>query len=263
MSSSTRSETYGAPRIHAELRQAHGVRVGRKRVARLMRQLGLAGRLPAREAAPHDDPAIAAARRRRTWSVAASPPSGPNELWLADITYLPTRRGLALPRRRDGRLQPPGRRLVDARRPARPSWSCDALAMALARRRPEPGLVHHSDRGLAVHLARLRPDAARGRHRVSHGLGGDCYDNAVARASSPRSRTSSSTAAAGTPATQARLAVFSYIETFYNSIRLHSSLGYLSPAAFEERAAALGRPPATAGAASLGYDRSSKVESVH
>ena len=138
-------ETYGAPRVHAELRETHGVRVGRKRVARLMRQLELEGisRRGKRRRTTIPDPAAAPAPdlvgRRFT-------AARPNELWLADITYLPTREGwlfLALV------LDAFSRRIVgwSMRDDLKAELVVDALGMAVTRRKPPAGVVHHSDRG--------------------------------------------------------------------------------------------------------------------
>ncbi len=138
-------ETYGAPRVHAELRGAHEVRIGRKRVARLMRQLELEGisRRGKRRRTTIPDPAAAPAPdlvgRRFT-------AARPNELWLADITYLPTREGwlfLAVV------LDAFSRRIVgwSMRDDLKTELVVDALGMAVTRRKPAAGVVHHSDRG--------------------------------------------------------------------------------------------------------------------
>src|SRR5215218_1475217 len=145
-------ETYGAPRVHAELRKAHGVRVGRKRVARLMRQLELEGisRRGKRRRTTIPDPAAAPAPdlvgRRFT-------AARPNQLWLADITYLPTREGwlfLALV------LDAFSRRIVgwSMRDDLKAELVVDALGMAVTRRKPPAGVVHHSDRGSQLQFNR-------------------------------------------------------------------------------------------------------------
>jgi putative transposase len=139
-------QTYGVPRIHAELADDYGLRVGRKRVARLMRQLGLAGvsrrgkrryrtTIPAKEAPAAPDLV------RRSFQA-----TGPNRLWVADITYVSTWEGylfLACV------IDAWSRRIVgwSMRDDLKAELVVDALGMALTRRRPQPGLVHHSDRG--------------------------------------------------------------------------------------------------------------------
>jgi putative transposase len=223
-------ETYGSPRVHAELRDAHGIRVGRKRVARLMRQLELEGisRRGKRRCTTIPDPAAAPAAdlvgRRFT-------AARPNELWLADITYLPTREGwlfLAVV------LDAYSRRIVgwSMRDDLKAELVVDALGMAVTRRKPPAGVVHHSDRGSQYTSlafgATLRESGAGCEHRPTRRrlrqrrLRKRHLDNQelIKR----RSWTSRD---------QARLAVFSYIETFYNPRRRHSALGYRSPVEFE------------------------------
>ena len=155
-----RRGTYGAPRIHAELRAA-GRRHGRKRVARLLRRAGLAG-VPRRRRRPRTtvaDPAATPApnRAQRDFRVLA-----PDRLWLAAITYVPTEEGglyLAAV------LDACSRRVVGWAMAdhLRTELVLDALALALAARRPAAGLVQHSDRGLSIDVAGLRPAPAGGR----------------------------------------------------------------------------------------------------
>jgi putative transposase len=221
---------YGSPRIHADLRLAHGICVGRKRVERLMREAGISGMV----------------RRKRGRTTISVPgvrvaddlverrfrPSAPNVLWVADVTYLRTWEGwlyLAA--------------VQDAYSRAIVGWSMaehmrselvvDALEMAVARRRPAPGLIHHSDQGsqyVSLAFGQAARDAGIAR---SMGSKGDCYDNAVAesffatlkkelvhRRSWPTRRELSSE-------------VFDYIEAFYNRVRRHSTLAMLSPLQFE------------------------------
>ncbi len=228
--------TYGVPRIHAEL-AADGVTVGRKRVSRLMRRAGIEG----------------ISRRGRAWTTrrdrdARPAPDlverdfgapGPDQLWVADITYVPTWAGflyLAV--------------VVDA-------WSRRVVGWAMANHlRTElvtgqrstwrwgsggaPGVIHHSDHralskytsiafGLRCREAGVQP---------SMGSVGDCYDNAMAESffatlecellDRVRFRTQS----------EATIAIFDFIEGFYNPRRRHSALGYLSPIEFERAQAA-------------------------
>ena len=227
--------TYGAPRVHAELR-ATGTRVGRRRVARLMRLAGLAGRAPRRSrrtTVPATAPASAPPDLvRRDFR-----PGAPDRLWVADITYVRTWEGwlyLAVI------LDAYSRRVVGwaLADHLRTELATDALAMALASRHPAQGLVHHSDRGgqylSATYLGRL---AAAGT-RPSVGRPGTCWDNAVAESFFATLKTELLHRAAWPTRRQARSAIFAYIQGFYNPRRRHSTLGYLSPAEYEAQAGA-------------------------
>ena len=222
--------TYGAPRIHAEL-AASGIHVGRKRVARLLRQVGLRGvsrrqfvRTTVRAA--HDRPAPDLVQR-----VFTAP--GPNALWVADITYVPTARGflyLAVV------LDAWSRRIV--------GWGMHtalttdlvlgALEMAIRDRQPT-AVIHHSDHGCQYTSMAFGRRCREARVRPSMGSVGDAYDNAMCESFFAtlecelldRHRFQ-------TPA-EARVAIFDFIEGFYNTHRRHSRLGYLSPLAFERQ----------------------------
>jgi transposase InsO family protein len=227
---------YGAPRIHADLRMAHGVRVGRKRVERLMRQAGISGlqrRKRGRTTVSVPGVRVADDLIKRQFSPAAA-----NGLWIADVTYLRTWEGwLYLAAVQDAY----SRRIVGWAMAdhMRSELVVDALKMAVQRRRPPAGLIHHSDQGsqyVSLAFGQAARDAGIAR---SMGSRGDCYDNAVAetffatlkkelvhRRSWPTRRELTSEA-------------FEYIEGFYNRTRRHSRLGMLSPADFEAGQAAL------------------------
>jgi len=237
-------ETYGAPRVHAELREAHGIRVGRKRVARLMRQLELEGvsRRGKRRRTTIPDPAAAPAPdlvgRRFT-------AAGPNELWLADITYLPTREGwlfLAVV------LDAFSRRIVgwSMRDDLKAELVVDALGMAVTRRKPRAGVVHHSDRGSQYTSLAFGTTLRESGLVASMGRRGDAYDNAACESVISTIKNELIKRRSWTSRDQARLAVFSYIETFYNPRRRHSALGYHSPIEYENMTQ---KTPATAAAA--------------
>jgi putative transposase len=227
-------QTYGAPRIHAELADDYGLRVGKKRVARLMRQLGIEGvsrrgkrryktTIPAKEAPAAPDLV------RRSFQAA-----GPNRLWVADITYVATWEGylfLACV------IDAWSRRIVgwSMRDDLKADLVVDALGMALTRRRPQPGLVHHSDRGsqyTSVAIGKTMQDAAI---LPSMGRRGDAFDNAVAESFFASLETELLDRRTFKSRDQARLALFQWIESFYNTRRRHSAIGYLSPDKYEQK----------------------------
>jgi putative transposase len=237
-------ETYGAPRVHAELREAHGVRVGRKRVARLMRQLELEGvsRRGKRRRTTIPDPAASAAPDLVGRRFAAA---RPNELWLADITYQPTREGwlfLAVV------LDAFSRRVVgwSMRDDLKTELVVDALAMAVTRRKPPVGVVHHSDRGSQYTSLAFGTTLRESGLVASMGRRGDAYDNAACESFISTIKNELIKRRSWASRDQARLAVFSYIETFYNPRRRHSALGYHSPIEYENMTQ---EAPATAAAA--------------
>jgi putative transposase len=223
--------TYGAPRIHAEL-QTQGVRCGRKRVARLMREADLMGAQRRRYhgTTRQDRQAVPAPDLvQRDFTASA-----PNQLWVADITYVPTEEGwlyLATV------LDAWSRRIVGWAMAdmLRTELVVEALNMAVWNRRPAAGVVHHSDRGAqytSLAFSRRCRDAG-----VAPSMGsiGDAYDNALAEAFFATLETELLTRHTFATRKAARLALFDYIEGFYNSHRRHSALGYLSPAEFEQQ----------------------------
>jgi putative transposase len=225
--------TYGAPRIHVELK-AQGIRVGRKRVARLMRSSGLHGAsrrkwitTTVRDRAARPAPDLV----NRNFTAAA-----PNCLWVADITYIPTWAGflyLAVV------LDAFSRRIV--------GWAMEtylrvelvlkALNMALWQRRPT-GVIHHSDQGSQYTSLAFGKRCEQAGVRPSMGSVGDCFDNALCETFFATlecewlNRMSFKTQA------EARTAVFEFIEGWYNRHRRHSALDYLSPIDYERRHAA-------------------------
>ena len=227
-------ETYGAPRVYRELRD-DGIRIGRKRVARLMRADGLVGRAPRRRRclttdSAHDEP-IAPNRLDRQFDV-----NGVrlNQVWVSDITYVPTREGwLYLAAVLDlGSRRCVGwamRDTLDA------ELAVSALEMAIAARRPEPGLIHHSDRGSQYACADYRELLAAHGMIASMSRKGNCWDNAVAESFFATLEMELILNARWETRDDARRAIFRYIETWYNRERRHSTLDYISPAAYEER----------------------------
>ncbi len=223
--------TYGAPRIHAELR-AQGVWCGRKRVARLMRDADLAGaqRRRYRGTTRQNPDAVAAPDLVQRDFTA----SGPDQLWVADVTYVATGEGwlyLATV------LDAWSRRIVGWAMgdTLRTDLVVEALNMAVWNRRPTTGVVHHSDRGAQYTSLTFSRRCREAGIAPSMGSVGDAYDNALAEAFFATLETELLMRHTFATRTAARLALFDFIEGFYNSHRRHSALGYLSPAAFERR----------------------------
>jgi putative transposase len=226
-------ETYGAPRIQAELQDVNGVRVSRKRVARLMHRLGIEGvsrrgKRPLTTKRADAAPAASDLVRRRFQA------PGPDRLWVADITYVPTWEGYLF---LASVLDAWSRRCVgwSMRNDLRAELVLDALGMAVTRRRPERGLIHHSDRGsqyTSLGFGKTLTDAGI---LQSIGRRGDAFDNAVAESFFATLETELFDRRTFKNRDQARLEIFDFIEGFYNPHRRHSALGYLSPERFEAK----------------------------
>jgi len=221
--------TYGTRRVRAALSH-RGITVSRKRVARLMQMLGLSGLQPKRfKRTTIRVPGVRVADDLvdRAFQAAA-----PNELWCADIKYVRTWQGwLYLAAVMDCY----SRRIVgwSMRGDLEAELVLEALEMAVARRRPTPGLVHHSDQGSQYVSLRFGERCREiGIHR-SMGSKGDCFDNAVAESFFATLEKDLLRRRSFATRQEARTAVFDYIETFYNPIRLHSTLGYRSPVEYE------------------------------
>jgi putative transposase len=224
---------YGAPRIQQTLAQG-GQPHGRKRIARLMKQAGLRGLCPKRYVprttqSQHDQP-IAPNRLAQ-----APPPTGPNQAWVSDLTYVDTAQGwlyVAVI------LDLWSRRVV--------GWSTGptlqsplavaALRMALRHRKPPRGLLHHSDRGVQYASAQYRTPLAAAGLQASMSRAGNPYDNA-AMESFMGTYKRECVGLTGRYATRAAATAdfFEYAETYYNRQRLHSALGYQSPVDFENQ----------------------------
>lgn len=221
-------QTYGSPRIQAELR-SHGQRASRKRVARLMREAGLEGRPKRRFTrttdSEHSQP-VAPNLLDRQFAVAS-----PNRAWAADITYIRTWEGwlyLAVI------LDLYSRRVV--------GWKVDetlekelvlhAIDMALGLRQPGAGLLHHSDRGSQYASGAYQEILDERGITCSMSRRGDCWDNAVVESFFGTLKVELLHRRPWPTRQAARLAVSEYL-SFYNAHRLHSSLGYRSPMQFE------------------------------
>jgi putative transposase len=221
---------YGSPRIHAELRLADGVRVGRKRVERLMRQAGLSGLQPRKRG--RTTIRVPGVRVCEDLVDRAFLAAAPNRLWVADITYLRTWEGwlylVAVQDVFSRRIV--GWAMADH---MRTELVTDALQMALARRRPEPGLVWHSDQGSQFVSLAFGQQARAAGIAQSMGSRGDCFDNAVAESFFATLKKELIHGRAWPSKAELRTEVFEYIEVFFNRRRRHSTLGMLSPEQFE------------------------------
>jgi transposase InsO family protein len=221
---------YGSPRICKAMND-EGHRISVNTVARIMRDEGIRAKakrafVPRTTDSCHDRP-VAPNLLGRQFDADRC-----NSKWAADITYVPTDEGWLYVA---GVLDLHSRRLV--------GWSMadhmetslvsDALGMALARRQVSKGLVHHSDRG--VQYASLQYQALLEKHGITVSMSGkgDCYDNAMMESFWSTLKTELVHLDCYATRQQARQSIFDYIETFYNRTRLHSSLGYVSPEAFE------------------------------
>jgi len=223
---------YGSPRVHGELRN-RGRRVCRHRIARLMREQRLRARAPRKFVrTTHANPGLPIAPNllERKFS-----PEAPNRVWAGDVTYLPTREGwlyLAV------LLDLYSRRVIGWAMSERndDALTLAALRMALDQRQPEPGLVHHSDRG-ATYASGTYQDAL-----AKHGLvcsmsrKGNCWDNAVIESFFSSLDIECENGEMFPSRAAARREVAEYILGFYNPTRLHSTLGYLSPMEYERAA---------------------------
>lgn len=222
-------KSYGSPRVHAALRN-QGLRCGKKRVARIMRQNGLQGRRKHRSVRTTDSKhAYPVAPNLLNQSFQANEP---NRKWVADITYIPTAEGwlyLAVI------MDLFSRRIV--------GWAMsdqitadlveNALRMALFQRQPEAGLLHHSDRGSQYASEQIQKILTANHIQVSMSRTGNCYDNAAMESFFSTLKCEWVHLQQYASRTQARSDIFVYIEGFYNPVRLHSALGYMSPEMFE------------------------------
>jgi putative transposase len=221
---------YGSPRIHREL-QDQGRNTSRKRVARLMREADMSARRKQRRGST----------TRRDLSHAVAPnvlnreftANEPNQKWVTDITYIPTAQNwlyLAV--------------ILDVYSRAVVGWSmsacCDealvesALKMAVAQRRPQAGLLHHSDRGCQYTSHAYRRQLEVLGIVVSMSRKGNCWDNALMESFFGSLKEECVASTVYLTHEQARCSLFEYLEVYYNRQRRHSSLGYVSPFTYEQ-----------------------------
>jgi len=225
---------YGAPRVHAVLRSL-GRMIGRNRVARLMRAAGLRGlaALPRRVRTTDSRHCYPIAPNRIGRSFTAS---APNQVWLADLTYVPTGEGwLYLAALIDMHT----RKVVGwaMRETLHAGIAVEALRMAIKRQRPAPGLIQHSDRGVQYAADAYRQILSAAGITPSMSRRGNCLDNAPMESFFHTLKVERVHHRIYATRDEARRDLFGYIEGFYNSRRLHSALGYRSPAEMERMAA--------------------------
>jgi putative transposase len=221
-------ETYGAPRVHAELR-AGGDRHGRKRIARLMREAGLVG--ASRRNGPITTQRDEEARPAPDLVDRRFSAPGPNRLWVADITFVPTAAGflyLAVV------LDAWSRKIVGwaMANHLRAELVLDALEMAVGQRRPRD-VIHHSDQRSQYTSLAFGKRCKEAGVRPAMGSVGDAYDNAMCESFFATLECELLDRRRFASLAEARIACFSFIEGFYNPVRLHSALGYRSPIAYE------------------------------
>jgi transposase InsO family protein len=223
---------YGSPRIHREL-DAQGIACSENTVAKLMRQEEIRSKAKRRFVVKttdsrHDHPVAENTLAREFY------PAKPDTVWVADLTYVPTSEGwvyLAT--------------VIDLCTRMVVGWStathlraelaCDALRMALTSRKPKRGLLHHSDRGVQYASAEYRSLLAAHGCQASMSRRGNCYDNAVAESFFSTLKRELIHHESYRDHSEVHRSLFDYIEIFYNRRRRHSTLGYRSPAEFENR----------------------------
>ena len=232
-------ERYGSPRIHADLHE-QGIRCSRKRIARLMREAGMSAKRKRRR--------VVTTKRDATHPVAPNllkrefVATEPNKKWVTDITYVPTAQGwlyLAV--------------ILDLYSRLVVGWSmsthCDealvanAFHMATGRRRPQAGLLHHSDRGCQYTSRAYRLLLEQSGVVVSMSRKGNCWDNASMESFFGTLKDECVGDSIYPSHEHARRSLFEYLEVYYNRQRRHSSLGYVSPMAYEQKVFGQNRTP--------------------
>ncbi|WP_242651712.1 IS3-like element ISCce3 family transposase [Ruminiclostridium cellulolyticum] len=224
-------ETYGSPRITKALKN-EGINCGKNRIAKLMKENNITAKtrkkFKATTNSKHNYP-VADNILNQDFTA-----SRPNQIWVADITYIPTDEGwlyLAA--------------IVDLYNRKVVGWAMDitmtkqlcidALKQAIGRQRPSNGVIHHSDRGVQYASKEYQKVLKSNGFTASMSRKGNCYDNACMESFFGTLKTELIYLTRFKTRTEARLAIFEYIEVFYNRIRLHSKLGYKSPVEFEKQ----------------------------
>jgi putative transposase len=226
---------YGSPTICEALRQ-HGLQVNHKRIARLMRQMGLRSKVARRfkrTTRPCKDRDAAPNLLEQDFDT-----NGPNRVWLSDITYIWTAEGwLYLTLIEDAWSRMPVGHAITTN--LRADGVVQALRMALGRRMVMPGLIFHSDRGKQYIDSQVRKILVKHQMLQSMSSTGNCYDNAMAESLIATLKKGHVFWHRYKTRDEARSSIFEYLEIFYSRVRRHSALGYKSPVAFELRQATL------------------------
>ena len=244
--------TYGAPRVHAELVLGYGIGCSMKRVARLMRAAGIVGiHRRRRRGLTQRDPArpLYSDLVKREFM-----PKSPDKLWVADLTQHRTGEGwlyLGVV------LDAFSRIVVGWAMGNRPitELTVDSATMAIVKRRPDSGLIHHSDHGSQYTAVAFRQALEEAGMRGSMGTVGDALDNAVAESFFATLQTELLDRQSWSTRLELRSSIFEYIEVFYNRQRRHSTLNYLSPVEYERRWQSTQQP--------VGLTMNAKPETVH
>ena len=224
-------QTYGCPRVTAALRQS-GRRCGKNRVARLMREDKLVPRQKRKRWRVQTTDSNHAQPVAKNWLAKVPAPDRPDQVWVADITYIDTAEGwLYLA----GLLDACTRRLVGWQTgdTLEATLVTQAWQKAVRDRRPAPGLLHHSDRGVQYASGAMAALLAEHGAAASMSRRGNCYDNALMESFWATLKAECFGGKRPVSRQDAKLQIFDYIEGFYNRSRLHSGLGYQSPLAFE------------------------------
>lgn len=232
-------ETYGSPRVHAAL-QLEGESCSRKRVARLMKKAVIQAKMKKRfKVTTKANPKAKAAPNVLNRDFTAMEP---NQRWVADITYIATAEGWLYVA---AVLDLYSRRIVGLSMHEKMTTNLvrAALEQALTHRKPQPGLLHHSDKGCQYTSREFQQLLQAHQITVSMSGTGNCYDNAVMESFFHTLKTEHVYFECYLTREQAKRSIFEYIEVFYNRQRLHSTLGYLAPTDFETK----GRGPLNPG----------------
>lgn len=222
--------TYGSPRITRALKKK-GIVCGKNRVARLMRDNGITGKTKRKYKATtnskHNYP-VAENLINQNFNI-----DRPNQIWVADITYIPTDEGWLYLAAIEDLFQ---RKIVGwaMNSTMTRQLTLDALRQAVKRYRPPAGLIHHSDRGSQYASHEYQQALRDYQFITSMSRKGNCYDNACMESFFGTLKLELIYGNRFKTRAEARQAVFEYIEVFYNRIRLHSSLGYMSPLEYEQ-----------------------------
>jgi putative transposase len=223
---------YGSPRVTAQLRREGHV-CNHKRVERLMRENGLRAKTSRKRRvrttnSEHDQPVAPNLLLKRP------PPTGPNEVWVADITYIPTAEGCLF---LAAVMDLYSRQILgwSVWETLQAGGALQALARALANRRHPKGVIHHSDRGIQYACHNYRQQLQAAGLIASMSRKGNCYDNAAMEAFWSTLKREALANSATWSKDRLRRELFEYIESHYNRSRLHSSLGYQSPVDFEQQ----------------------------